>query len=138
MNKPVKMVLTEYYNGLQPFLISDDEIEVGDMVCELLTTGQWLPMTIHTKNDIDVDRQKKIVVTSDELGYIAYSEWISNEVGFEEFYTRLRLIDLKDIEDILNDDGNCWLEMDEYHGDYCGYRTIKYKDKKVIIHLKDE
>ena len=138
MNKPVKMVLTQYYNGLQPFLISDDKIEVGDMVCELLTTGQWLPMTIHTENDIDVDRQKKIVVTSDELGYIVYSEWTSNEFGVEEFNMLLRLIDLRDIEDILNTGGKCWIEMNEHHGDYCGYRTIKYKDKKVIIHLKDE
>lgn len=138
MNKPVKMVLTQYYNALQPFLISDDKIEVGDIVCELLNTGEWLPMTIHTENDIDVKRQKKIVATSDELGYIVYSEWNSNEFAIEGYYTALRLIDLKDIESILNSGGNCWIEMDEYHGDYCGYRTIKYKDKKVIIHLKDE
>ena len=138
MNKPVKMVLTQYYNALQPFLISDDKIEVGDIVCELLNTGEWLPMTIHTENDIDVKRQKKIVATSDELGYMIHSGWISNEVGFEEYYEKLRLIDLKDIEAILNSGGNCWIEMDEYHGDYCGYRTIRYKDKKVIIHLKDE
>lgn len=138
MNKPVKMVLTQYYNALQPFLISDDKIEVGDIVCELLNTGEWLPMTIHTENDIDVKRQKKIVATSDELGYIVYSEWNSNEFAIEGYYTALRLIDLKDIESILNSGGKCWIEMDEYHGDYCGYRTIRYKDKKVIIHLKDE
>ena len=66
MLKSVKMVLTDYYNALQPFIISDDEIKVGDMVCELLTTGQWLPMTIHTLNDIDVNTQKKIIATSDK------------------------------------------------------------------------
>jgi hypothetical protein len=133
MLKPVNMVLTEYYNALQPFLISNGKIEVGDMVCEQLTTGQWLPMTIHTLNDIDVNTQKKIIATSDELGYIAYGE-----LSTDEFNTELRLIDLKDIDDILNSGGKCWIEMDEYLGDYCGYRVIKYKDKKVIIHLKDE
>ena len=81
MNKPVKMVLTQYYNGLQPFLISDDNIEVGDMVCELLTTGQWLPMTIHTENDIDVDRQKKIIVTSDE--YSLYPNIFPSPLSFK-------------------------------------------------------
>lgn len=138
MLKPVNMVLTEYYNALQPFLITNDKIEVGDMVCEQLITGQWLPMTIHTLNDIDVNTQKKIIATSDELGYIVYSEWINNEVGFAEYYDNLRLIDLKDIETIIKSGGKCWIEMDEYLGDYCGYRVVKYKDKKVIIHLKDE
>ena len=129
MIKPVKMILTEYHNVLQPFLISNDEIKVGDMVCELLTTGKWLPMTIHTQNDIDNDSQKKIVATSEELGYI-YSK--------EEVNSNMRLIDLNDIDNILNNGGECTIDMDEYLGEYCGYRTIRYKDKKVIIHLNDE
>jgi hypothetical protein len=129
MVKPVKMILTEYHNVLQSFLISNDEIEVGDMVCELLTTGKWLPMTIHTQNDIDNDRQKKIIATSEELGYI-YSK--------EEVNSNMRLIDLNDIDNILNNDGECAIDMDEYLGEYCGYRTIRYKDKKVIIQLNDE
>ena len=87
MLKSVKMVLTDYYNALQPFIISDDEIKVGDMVCELLTTGQWLPMTIHTINDIDIHRQKKVIATSEQLGYIEYTEWYTNEFDVEEFNT---------------------------------------------------
>ena len=129
MVKPVKMILTEYHNVLQPFLISNDEIKVGDMVCELLTTGKWLPMTIHTQNDIDNDSQKKIIATSEELGYI-YSK--------KEVNSNIRLIDLNDIDNILNNGGECAIDMDEYLGEYCGYRTIRYKDKKVIIHLNDE
>jgi hypothetical protein len=132
------MVLTEYYNALQPFIISDDEIKVGDMVCELLTTGQWLPMTIHTINDIDIHRQKKIIATSEQLGYIQYSEWYTHDFGGEEFRQLIREIDLKDIDNILNNNGDCSVVMDEFLGDYCGYRTIKYKDNKVIIHLKNE
>lgn len=138
MVKPVKMILTKYHNVLQPFLISNDKIEVGDMVCELLITGEWLPMTIHTQNDIDDDRQKKIIATSDELGYIVYGEWNSNEFSIEEFNTQLQLLNLNDIDNILNNGGECSIEMGEYLGEYCGYRTIRYKDKKVIIHLNDE
>ena len=138
MLKSVKMVLTEYYNALQPFIISDDEIKVGDMVCELLTTGQWLPMTIHTINDIDIHRQKKVIATSEQLGYIEYTEWYTNEFDVEEFNTFIRSIDLKDIDGILNDNGECSVVMEEYLGDYCGYREIKYLNNKVIIHLKDE
>jgi hypothetical protein len=136
MLKSVKMVLTEYYNALQPFIISDDEIQVGDMVCELLTTGQWLPMTIHTINDIDIHRQKKVIATSEQLGYVEYTEWHSNEFGVEEFNTFIRSLDLKDIEDILSNNGECSVLMEEYLGDYCGYREIKYLNNKVIIHLK--
>ena len=136
MLKAVKMVLTDYYNALQPFIISDDEIQVGDMVCELLTTGQWLPMTIHTINDIDIHRQKKVIATSEQLGYVEYTEWHSNEFGVEEFNTFIRSLDLKDIEDILSNNGECSVVMEEYLGDYCGYREIKYLNNKVIIHLK--
>ena len=138
MLKSVKMVLTEYYHALQPFIISDDEIKVGDIVCELLTTGKWLPITIHTMNDIDSNRQKKVIATSEELGYIEYSETYAHDFGGVEFKQLIREIDLKDIEDILNNNGDCLIVMDEFLGDYCGYREIKYLNKKVIIHLKNE
>jgi len=138
MLKSVKMVLTEYYDSLQPFIVSDGEIQVGDMVCELLNTGQWLPMTIHTINDIDIHRQKKVIATSEQLGYVEYTEWHSNEFGVEEFNTFIRTLDLKDIDNILSNNGECSVVMEEYLGDYCGYREIKYLNNKVIIHLKDE
>ena len=138
MNKTVKLILTKYNETLQPFIISNDTIEVGDIVCELLTNGEWFPMTIHTLNDIDINRQNKIIATSEQIGYIVNSEKYPNDFGFEEVETSLRLITLDDIEHIINDGGECSIETDEFHGDYCGYRTIKYKDNKVIIHLKDE
>lgn len=139
MLKSVKMVLTEYCDSLQPFIISDDEIVIGDMVCELLTTGQWFPMTIHTINDIDVNKQKKVIATSEQLGYVEYTEWYSNEFGVEDFNTFIRSLDLKDIDNILNNNGECSVVMEEYLGDYCGYREVKYlNNNKVIIHLKDE
>lgn len=138
MLKSVKMVLTDYYNALQPFIISDDEIKVGDIVCELLPTGQWLPMIIHTMNDINIHRQKKVIVTSEQLGYIEYSESYAHDFGDVEFKQLIREIDLKDIDNILNNNGDCLVVMDEFLGDYCGYREIKYLNNKVIIHLENE
>ena len=93
-------------------------------------------MTIHTINDIDIHRQKKVIATSEQLGYVEYTEWHSNEFGVEEFNTFIKELDLKDIEDILSNNGECSIVMDEFLGDYCGYREIRYLNNKVIIHLK--
>lgn len=138
MVKSVKMILAEYNNEMKPFLINDEAIEIGDTVCELLVTDKWLPMTIHTINDIDVTNQKKIIATPDQLGYIVYNEWVTNEFGIKSFDYAIREIDSNDIDTIINDGGNCKIEMETYEGDYCGYRTIKYENKKILIHLNDE
>lgn len=109
--KKVKLVQGE--NNLL-YLVSDDKIVLGDEVCELLTTGDWLPMTVHTPNDIDVERQMKIVMRGDEVGYI-YDDHEFSSVHY-------RKISQNDIVEILGDDGDCYLEMNTFEGDYCGFR----------------
>ena len=104
MVKSVKMILAEYNNEMKPFLINDEAIEIGDTVCELLVTDKWLPMTIHTINDIDVTNQKKIIATPDQLGYIVYNEWVTNEFGIKSFDNTIREIDSNDIDTIINDE----------------------------------
>ena len=138
MFKIVKMILVDYNNEMKPFLINDDDIEIGDMVCELSITGEWLPMTIHTINDLDKSRQKKIIATPEQLGYVICDKWVTNEFGINSFNCGIREINSKDIDNIINNGGNCKIEMNIYEGDYCGYRTIKYNDNKVLIHTENE
>jgi len=120
--KKVKLVQGED-NRL--FLVSDDKIVLGDEVCELLTTGDWLPMTVHTLNDIDVERQKKIVMSGDEIGYV-YDDHEFSSVHY-------RKISQNDIVEILGDDGDCYLDMTTFEGDYCGFRIPHLIDNKGVI-----
>jgi hypothetical protein len=120
--KKVKLVQSED-NRL--FIISDDEIVLGDEVCELLTTGDWLPMTVHTPNDIDVERQMKIVMRGDEVGYI-YDDHEFSSVHY-------RKISQNDIVEILGDDGDCYLEMNTFEGDYCGFRIPHLIENMGVI-----
>jgi hypothetical protein len=120
--KKVKLVQGE--NNSQ-YLVSDDKIVLGDEVCELLTTGGWLPMTVHTLNDIDVERQKKIIMYGDDIGYI-YDNHETSSVHY-------RKISQNDIVEILGDDVNCYLDMTTFEGDYCGFRIPHLIDNKVVI-----
>lgn len=120
--KKVKLVQGE--NNLL-YLVSDDKIVLGDEVCELLTTGDWLPMTVHTPNDIDVERQMKIVMRGDEVGYI-YDDHEFSSVHY-------RKISQNDIVEILGDDGDCYLEMNTFEGDYCGFRIPHLIENKGVI-----
>jgi hypothetical protein len=135
MVKSVKMILSEYNNEMKPFLINDDDIEIGDMVCELLTTGNWLPMTIQTINDLDKSKQKKVIAIPEQLGYVVCDNWVTNELGINSYDCNIREIDSTDVDTIINNGGNCKIEMITYEGEYCGYRTIKYNNNKVLIHI---
>jgi hypothetical protein len=120
--KKVKLVQGEN-NKL--YLVSDDDIVLGDEVCELLTTDDWLPLTIHTPNDIDKERQKKIIMYGDEIGYI-YDDHEFSSVHY-------RKLSQNDIVEILGDDGDCYLEMKTFEGDYCGYRIPHLIENKGVI-----
>jgi hypothetical protein len=120
--KKVKLVQSED-NRL--FIVSDDEIVLGDEVCELLTTGEWLPMMVHTRNDIDEQRQKKVIMYGDELGYI-YDDHELSSVHYRE-------LSQNDIVEILGDDGDCYLEMSTFEGDYCGYRIPYRIENKGVL-----
>lgn len=120
--KKVKLIQGEN-NKL--YMVSDENIVIGDEVCELLTTGDWLPMTVHTLNDIDVERQKKIVMYGDKIGYV-YDDHEFSSVHY-------RKINQNDIVEILGDDGDCYLEMNTFEGDYCGYRIPHLIENKGVI-----
>jgi len=137
-NKKVKLVLALTINSetLNPYLISDDEIEVGDIVCESLLTNEYLAMTVQTINDIDNNTQKKVIATPEQIGYIGYDERFINEFYVEEYKTSVRLINDNDILNIINNDGICTIQMEVFEGDYCGYRKIKYLNNKVLINIK--
>jgi hypothetical protein len=49
-------------------LVDDSEIKIGDIVSEKLLTGEYELFEIHTLNDIDKVRQKKVTHSNQPLG----------------------------------------------------------------------
>ncbi len=68
------------------FLCSKD-IEVGDIVKEQLLNGELEDFTIHTLNDIDLDKQFKVIgeITSDAIWVKEGDEFIAEGVECEVF-----------------------------------------------------
>jgi len=137
MLKSVTMVLVEHASGVRPFLVSDDDIEVGDTVCEITASGAWFLATIQTSNDLSIAKQKKIVATPEQIGYLVYRENKTSDLHHPASFTSTRELGPRDIDLILERNGECAIEMETYEGDYCGFRIVKYNDEKVLIHLKD-
>lgn len=65
------------------------------------------------------------IVLGDEVGYI-YDDHEFSSVHY-------RKITQNDIVEILDNDGDCYLEMNTFEGDYCGYRTPYLINNKVVI-----
>jgi hypothetical protein len=70
MQKIIKLSDTHYIG------VDDSEIKVGDIVAEKLLTGGYELFTIHTPNDIDKVRQKKVTHSTQPL------EWFGGEIIF--------------------------------------------------------
>ena len=75
-----------------------------------------------------------ILASEDEIGLV--NEVLVHETT-NEFWTTERLVEITQthIDRILDNDGICYIEMETYEGDYCGYRSPKFKNGKVIIHM---
>ena len=65
------------------------------------------------------------IVLDDEVGYI-YDDHESSSIHY-------RKISQNDIVEILGDDGNCYLDMTTFEGDYCGFRIPHLIDNKGVI-----
>lgn len=137
MLKTVTLVLVEHINGKQPFLVSDDDIELGDTVCELTAPGAWVLAATHANKDSNLALQKKIVATPDQIGYLVYRDTAPAGWPDAESSTLTRQIGPNDISLILDRNGKCAIEMETFEGAYCGFRTVRFEDGKVLIHLKD-
>lgn len=119
---------------VKPFLISEEKIEKGDFVLELLNTGNYLPMTIQTENDLDLIRQKKIVALPEKIGKVI--EYIEHENDNSVWSSRKKVdLTIEHINQILNNEGNCKVQMITFEGDYCGFRELNLEDNKVIIEI---
>jgi len=127
--KKVKLVLGE--NG-ESYLLSYDDIVLGDEVCELLTTGEWSPLTIHTLNDIDKESQKKIIMYGNEIGWVIDTFDYETEKAIWDLRHH-REIEKLDIDAIFDNDGDCYLDMIIIEGDYCGYRIPHLIENKGVI-----
>jgi hypothetical protein len=74
------------------------------------------------------------VVNNEQIGLI--NETLQHETMNEYWVTNRHVeITQSHIDRILKNDGICYIEMETYEGDYCGYREPKLIDGKVIIHM---
>ena len=67
--------IDRYFEAQNLYILSDDEIKVGDYVVETLTTGELEVFKIDTLNDIHNNgTQRKIIATTDESLRTNYKE----------------------------------------------------------------
>jgi hypothetical protein len=119
---------------VKPFLISDEKIEKGDFVLETLNNGKYLPLTIQTENDLDIDKQKKIVALPEQIGKVI--EYVEHENENSLWSSRKKVnLNIEHINEILNNQGDCKIQMITFEGDYCGYRIPKLEENKIIIEI---
>ncbi len=91
------------------WLLSDDDIKVGDYVGEKLNNNTWMVMTIHNGNDLDLSRQKKI---------------IGSTCSFNSKLNGIAYLDKADINLLLLDiDKNVKLLATKYYVDH-NYNTL--------------
>ena len=61
---------------------SNEQIEKGSIVLETLIDGKKELFEIHTLNDIDLERQVKVIAQQDQIDFSALSEEEQKEIGW--------------------------------------------------------
>jgi len=71
---------------LKGFIVtSDEQVEKGNIVLETLIDGKKELFEIHTLNDIDLERQVKIIAQQDQIDFSGLSEDEQKEIGWFDF-----------------------------------------------------
>ena len=83
-------------------------------------------------NDLIVVDGVNLLATHTQIGYIQYH--LDHETETEMWSSiQYRELTQHDIEDILQNNGDCYLIMEEFEGDGCGFRQPKLKEGKIIL-----
>lgn len=90
MQKIIKLSDTHYIG------VDDSEIKVGDIVAEKLLTGGYELFTIHTPNDIDKLRQKKVTHSSKPLEDINFVDEAEGKI-----IPKIKPLSLSEIRELL-------------------------------------
>lgn len=73
-----------------------------------------------------------LLATHTKIGYIQYH--LDHETETEIWSSiHYRELTLDDITDILSNEGDCYLIMEEFEGEGCGFRQPKLKEGKFIL-----
>lgn len=114
--KKVTLVQAKDYEGnpIGLFVVDDEPIKVGDGVCEKLTNGDWMAMTIHNENDLDIKNQKRIVATSEQIGYFD-SGYTTPQVGdlINTVQPIIRDLTKDEIKSIFAKGGECYIAVEQ-------------------------
>jgi len=83
-------------------------------------------------NDLIVVDGVNLLATHTQIGYLQYHLDHETET---EMWSSIQYRDLTsdDIDDILQNNGDCYLIMEEFEGDGCGFRQPKLKEGKIIL-----
>ena len=83
-------------------------------------------------NDLIVVDGVNLLAIHTQIGYLQYHLGQDTET---EIWSSIQYRDLTsdDIDDILSNEGDCYLIMEEFEGDGCGFRQPKLKKDKIIL-----
>jgi len=83
-------------------------------------------------NDLIVVDGVNLLATHTQIGYLQYHLDHETET---EMWSSIQYRDLTsdDIDGILQNNGDCYLIMEEFEGDGCGFRQPKLKEGKIIL-----
>jgi len=131
------------------YLISDEYPKVGDHFAELLRTNKYGIFQMDNENDPQRTDCKKVIATPNQIGLIVSYKSTTNVETYRE-------IDIGNLQGILNNGGECEIEVEErtervvlggfrFDGDdglgprefVSNYMKPKLIDGKVIIHFID-
>lgn len=91
MQKIIKLSDTHYIG------VDDSEIKVGDIVAEKLLTGEYELFEIHTPNDIDEVRQKKVTHSNQPLENINFVDEAEGIIT-----PKIKSLSLSEVEEAIN------------------------------------
>ena len=73
-----------------------------------------------------------VLATHTQIGYLQYS--LDHETETEMWSSiQYRELTQHDIDDILQNNGKCYLILETFEGDGCGFRQPKLKEGKFIL-----
>ena len=112
-------------------LTDDSNIGIGDIVAEKLLTGKYELFDIHTLNDIDKVRQKKIMRSTQPIEYEVVDVTPTGDAITDCVYRKIQSLSLSEVKELIGVVDVAFkrypiIENDKEHNDRNYYRRSAY------------